>query len=112
VNMTVPDIDPRHVKTVDTQTGSGTPRGFTLFQNYPNPFNSTTQIRYALERRTFVTIRIFTILGQEVATLVQSEQGPGSYAVEWEAAKAPSGVYVYRFQAGGSGEMKKMIVLR
>jgi hypothetical protein len=112
VNMTVPDIDPRHVKTVDAPPWSGTPGGYTLFQNYPNPFNSTTQIRYALDRRTLVTIRIFNILGQEVATLVQSEQGPGAYAVEWEAAEVPSGVYVYRLQAGASGEMKKMIVLR
>ncbi len=88
------------------------PRHFALEQNYPNPFNPQTTIRYALPRAAKVTLEIFDMLGQRVATPVKGVQRPGVHSVRWEAGNQPSGVYIYRLRAGKFMETKKMILLR
>ena len=86
------------------------PVEFQLQQNYPNPFNPSTTISFSIPKASRVYLKIFNILGQEVAVLVDEEKGAGYYQVRWEAA-LPSGVYFYRLQAGEYVETKKMILL-
>jgi hypothetical protein len=75
------------------------PFEFKLGQNYPNPFNPTTAISYQLSANSFVTLKVFDILGREVATLVNEVRKPGVYRVNWNASGLPSGVYFCRMQA-------------
>jgi hypothetical protein len=88
------------------------PKRFTLAQNYPNPFNPSTTIQFQIPNSSFVNLKVFDILGREVATLVNEEKPAGSYEVEFEASNLPSGVYLYKLQAGNITETKKMILLR
>jgi len=89
------------------------PTGFTLFQNYPNPFNPKTTIEYEVPEKSFVTIKIYDILGREVQTLVSNEeQVRFKYKVVFDASILSSGVYFYRIQAGSFTETKKMMVLK
>jgi hypothetical protein len=89
-------------------------------QNYPNPFNPTTLIRYDIPEGSFVTLKIYDVLGNEIATLVNEEKLAGSYEVKFSATGLSSGIYFYKLQAGdpssGSGQgfvdTKKMILLR
>jgi hypothetical protein len=76
------------------------PLAFVLHQNYPNPFNPNTTIEFDLPKMSDVTIKVFNIIGEEVATLVSDRLSAGSYSYEWDASKYASGVYLYRLQAG------------
>ena len=97
------------------------PADIELFQNYPNPFNPLTTISYVIPERSFVTIKVFDILGNEVATLVNEEKQAGSYEVEFSTGshsglsgirELTSGIYFYRLQAGNFIQTKKMILLK
>ena len=89
------------------------PTGYTLFQNYPNPFNPKTTIEYEVPEKSFVTIKIYDILGREVQTLVNNEEKVRwRYKVVFDASTLASGVYFYRFQAGSFTQTKKMVVLK
>jgi len=88
------------------------PEDHTVYQNYPNPFNPTTSIRYEIRHRRHVTLKIYDLLGQEIETLVNSDQVPGKYESKWSPKSLPSGVYFYRLQAGSFSETKKLILLR
>jgi hypothetical protein len=92
--------------------GSTSPSEFQLYQNYPNPFNPSTRIQFSLPRSAFVTLAVYDLLGQEVATLVNREVGPGIYEVTWNASRRASGVYFYRLQTSSFTETKKLILLR
>lgn len=98
------------------ETGANLPQAFSLSQNYPNPFNATTVIRYELSAdggpRAAVTLVVYNILGQKVATLVDGKQTPGYKAVTWNAKGMASGIYFYRLQAGEFTTTKKMILLK
>jgi len=83
-----------------------------LFQNYPNPFNPATRIVYGVNSREFIELRVFDVLGREVATLVDETKEPGSYTVTLDAANLASGVYVYMLRGGSTVLMKKLMVLR
>jgi hypothetical protein len=83
-----------------------------LLQNYPNPFNPTTTIEFDLPRTSEVTLKIFTLLGEEVATLVSDRLSGGSYLYEWDANILSSGVYLYRLQAGDYVETRKMVLMK
>jgi hypothetical protein len=93
---------------------------FRLEQNYPNPFNPITEIRYQISEVSFVSLRVYDVLGREVATLVNEAKMPGKYRVQWNAESVPSGVYFYRMkarptnggQAGNFSETKKMILTK
>ena len=85
---------------------------FELEQNYPNPFNPKTNIQYAISNRQFVTIKVYDILGNEIAILVDEEKPLGEYEVEFDAKGLPSGVYFYQLKAGSFIQTKKMILLK
>ena len=85
---------------------------FTLSQNYPNPFNPSTVIGYQLLVNSYVSLKVYNIIGKEVTTIVNKEQSAGKYIVEYNASEIPSGVYFYRLQAGDFVETKKMILLK
>lgn len=84
---------------VDHGRTTGIPTDFNLYQNYPNPFNPVTTIHYDLPKTSFVTLRMYNVLGQVVATLVNEEKNPGAYSVNWDAGRLSSGVYYYRLEA-------------
>jgi hypothetical protein len=88
------------------------PMNFWLSQNYPNPFNPETAISFQLSANSSVALRVFDVLGREVAVLVNEEKPAGVYRVAWDAASLPSGVYFYRLKAGSFVETKKMLLLR
>jgi hypothetical protein len=88
------------------------PKEFKLEQNFPNPFNPTTTIQYQLPQNASVTLKIYDILGSEVATLVNEEQEAGYKEVQFSAANYASGMYVYRLKAGEHISTKKMMLLK
>jgi hypothetical protein len=88
------------------------PKQFFLYQNYPNPFNPTTVISYQLPAISFVTLKIYDVLGREVRMLVAERQNAGNHSVTFDAKNLPSGIYFYRIQAGSFIETKKMILLK
>ena len=83
-----------------------------LSQNYPNPFNPITNIEFRTPKGEVISLRIYDVLGREVATLVNSTFEPGSYSISWNADNLPSGVYLYRLQAGTYVETKKAVLLK
>ena len=87
------------------------PTAFALNQNYPNPFNPSTTIRYDLPKVADVSLKVYDVMGREIATLAQGHLNAGSYVVQWNA-NVPSGIYFYRLQAGEFVQTNKMIVLR
>ena len=88
------------------------PKFFQLRQNYPNPFNPSTVINYELPFESRVTVKIFDLLGREVGTLVNERQNAGSHSVKFNATNFPSGVYLYRLQAGTFAETKKLMLIK
>jgi hypothetical protein len=101
---------------IEVYTG---PADFELSQNYPNPFNPSTMITYTIPgvistegRNPKVSLKVFDILGNEVATLVDEEKSSGRYEVSFNAAGFASGVYIYRLMSGTFVETKKMVLLR
>jgi len=110
-------IDPEQIES---------PNYFSLQQNYPNPFNPVTTIKFSIpaltpslslgervsEGRVRVTLKIYDVLGREIAILVNEEKAPGNYEVKWDASGFPSGIYFYRLAAGSFTETKKMVLLR
>ena len=88
------------------------PTSFNLNQNYPNPFNPSTKITYSIPKSSYVSLKIYNVLGQEVAALVNQQQNAGSYAVNFDASSLSSGIYLYRIQAGSFVSTKKMTLLK
>ena len=86
------------------------PRVFNLSQNYPNPFNPATTLRFSVADARFVTLKVFDILGREVATLVNEQLRPGNYSIQWNGSSLASGVYFYRIEAGNFRQTKKMLL--
>ena len=85
---------------------------FSLSQNYPNPFNPSAKIVFTIPQREIVTLKVFDILGSEVATLVNKELDAGKYEVDFSGKELSSGIYIYQIKAGAFRESKKMILLR
>jgi len=83
-----------------------------LEQNYPNPFNPSTSIQYTISNQQFVSLKVYDILGNKVATLVNSEKPAGVYEIEWNASNVPSGVYFYQLKTGSFVQTKKMLLLK
>jgi hypothetical protein len=114
-NTTAPDIGADEfirVPTVVTEQGTAMPKMFALEQNFPNPFNPATTISFSLPSKSFVTLKIFDLIGREVATLISEELSAGSYTKQWNAENYPSGVYFYRLQSGTYSDTKKLVLLR
>ncbi len=98
----------------------GLPETFSLMQNYPNPFNPTTNIKYAIVNKQFVTLKVYDVLGNEVVTLVNEYKPAGNYEINFDASELSSGVYYYQLKTGSSelnsGQSfiaaKKMLLLK
>jgi hypothetical protein len=95
------------------------PDKFSLYQNYPNPFNPSTIIEFVIPKSSFVNLRVYDVLGNEVAILVNEEKPTGNYEIELDASSLPdgkvrlsSGIYFYKLQTGEYSETKKMILLK
>jgi len=91
---------------------SGLPQDFSLRQNYPNPFNPSTNIEYTLPEASFVQIKVYDILGNEVATLVNEEQSAGTYRADFSGSDLASGLYIAKLQAGNYSKTIKMSLLK
>jgi photosystem II stability/assembly factor-like uncharacterized protein len=96
------------------QISAEVPDKFSLSQNYPNPFNPSTKINYELKNTNYVSLKVFDLLGKEVATLVNEKQSAGSYAVDFNSAEfnLPSGIYFYTLNAGEFKETRRMILIK
>jgi hypothetical protein len=88
------------------------PIEFSLEQNYPNPFNPSTKIKFSIPQGEYVSLRVFDILGNEIATLVNEKREPGTYEVTFDAANLTSGVYVYKLDAGDFVQTKKLVLMK
>jgi len=88
------------------------PNEFALSQNYPNPFNPVTNFQFSIVNRQWTILKVYDLLGREVATLVNEVKQPGTYMVQWDAAGLASGVYFYRLQMGNFVDVKKLVLLR
>ncbi|MBS1494796.1 MAG: T9SS type A sorting domain-containing protein [Bacteroidetes bacterium] len=97
-----------------SNTSSEIPDHFLLHQNYPNPFNPSTKINYEIKSSGFVTLKVFDLLGKEVATLVNEKQNAGSYAIDFNSSEfsLPSGIYFYTLNTGEFKETKKMVLIK
>ena len=87
-------------------------RSYALDQNYPNPFNPKTTIKYTVAKSVNVSLKVYNVLGQEVATLVNEVKNPGTYSVDFGSGKFASGVYFYALKAGSFNEVKKMVLMK
>ena len=96
------------VNTISTEI----PRVFSLSQNYPNPFNPTTNIQFGVPKNSLVTIKVYDLLGREVAVLLNEQKQAGTYQVDFNAASLSSGVYFYRMEAGTFADIKRMVVIK
>ncbi len=107
------DQDPNNPWTpLSVKQKTDKPIVFALSQNYPNPFNPTTQINYSVPKNSFVTLKIYNVLGQQVATLFTGNLKAGDYTSTFDASKFASGVYFYRLQAGSLTNVKKMVLMK
>ncbi len=88
------------------------PMHFSLEQNFPNPFNPATTFTFTLPSHSFVSLKVFDIVGKEVATVVSEEMLSGTYSRQWNASALSSGVYFYRLQAGSNSVTKKLVLLK
>jgi len=96
----------------DVEQISGLPQNFNLTQNYPNPFNPSTNINYSIPEESFVQLKVFDILGNEVTTLVNEEQSAGTYRADFSGANLSSGMYIAKLQAGNYTKSIKMTLLK
>ncbi len=97
--------------SVETIAGE-LPSRFSVSQNYPNPFNPSTMIEYSLPQEQPVTVKVFSLLGQEVATLVSTVQPAGTYRVTFDASSLTSGMYIYQVRAGALVQSRRMMLLK
>ena len=108
----------RLVRDAGTATSIGennetnVPGEFVLNQNYPNPFNPSTKISYEIPKSSFVSLKVYDIIGREVGTLVNKNQGAGSYVVDFDASKLSSGIYIYQLNASDFSKTMKMIYMK
>ena len=88
------------------------PTGYTLSQNYPNPFNPSTQIRFTITQTGMTTLKVYDVMGREVATLVDESLSPGAYTVKFDASHLSSGTYMYVLTSGSARLTNKMVLVK
>lgn len=100
------------VNAVRKETNLSIPALFALRQNYPNPFNPATTIEFDVPHRSYVTLELFNLLGQRIATILAEDLQPGTYKIPWNAKNVSSGIYFYRLHAGSFAATKKLLLLK
>ncbi len=88
------------------------PDVYKLYQNYPNPFNPTTNIKYQIKNSGYISLKVFDILGKEIAALVNEKLSPGTYEITFDGSNLSSGIYFYKIETEGFSEVKKFILLK
>jgi hypothetical protein len=101
-----------NVTGIDEELVGLTPEKFALYSNYPNPFNPSTKIRYAISQTALTTMKVYSILGEEVAALINEIKTPGIYEINFDATELISGTYFYKLESGNFSQTKKMIILK
>ncbi len=101
-----------YITGVDDEQKIESPGSFQLYQNYPNPFNPTTKINFQIPELSFVTLKIYDVLGNEVAELVNEVKPAGEYEVEFKASGLTSGIYFYQLKAANFSQTKKMLLIK
>jgi hypothetical protein len=94
------------------QKGNEIPTKYELAQNYPNPFNPTTKINFAIPKQGMVTLKVYDVLGREVANLVNEVKTAGNYIVDFDASALSSGVYFYKIDVNGFSDVKRMMLIK
>ena len=106
-------IEPVTLTTpVSVEEEAGVPAAYALENNYPNPFNPSTTISYTLPASSYVTLTVFDLTGRQIRHLASGTQPAGTHEVSFEASGLPSGVYVYRLQAGDYVDTKRMVMVK
>ena len=100
------------INGIDDQDELILPKEIILYQNFPNPFNSSTTIRYELPEEGFVSLKVYDVLGNEVASLINEERQAGYYSIEFNASDLSSGIYFYRLNTGNFSSTKKLLLLK
>jgi hypothetical protein len=95
-----------------TDLEGNTPKVFSLSQNYPNPFNPTTQISYSVPQNGYISLKVYNLRGEEVATLFEGVQLAGNHVASFNGAELASGLYIYQLKANNFIEAKRLILLR
>lgn len=106
------DFDGQYEYSPEVEVNLEVPANFSVKQNFPNPFNPTTKIEFSLPLDNNVEIKVFNVLGMEVATLLNEHRQAGTHTVEFNASNLSSGIYFYKLVSGNYSEIKKMILLR
>ena len=112
LEISVYDRNVLSVTTLDIKEDKAFASYFQLNQNFPNPYNPTTTVKYHIPELNFVTLKVYDVLGNEIASLVNEEKQIGTYEVEFDGAGLSSGIYFYKLQAGAFVETKKMLLLK
>lgn len=112
VNIFLAKLNSGSVVSMEDNLNENTPIRFSLYQNYPNPFNPSTLISYQLPVNSKVILKVYDVLGNEIAVLVNEEKSAGTYEVNFSSSELPSGVYLYSMEANNFRETKKMILLK
>ena len=97
---------------VENRPGGSLPKEFSLAQNYPNPFNGVTNFELRIVGFGLISLKVFDLLGREVATLVNNMMQAGTFGIAWDAGSMPSGVYFARLQAGTFVQTRKLLLLK
>ncbi len=106
------DTDGKYEYSPEVEVNINVPTDFSVKQNFPNPFNPTTKIEFAIPTDNHVQIKVFNVLGMELATLLNEHRQAGTHSVEFDASNLSSGIYFYKIVSGEYSEMRKMILLR
>jgi hypothetical protein len=105
----MPGKDPLGVSTEDTNL---LPDNSVLYQNYPNPFNPRTKLSFVISHLSLVTLKVYDVLGNEVASLINEKKPAGEYEIDFDASDLTSGIYLYKLQTENYVETKKMILIK
>jgi hypothetical protein len=100
------------ITDVKARPGREITQSYNLHQNYPNPFNPSTTIEFDLPKTSEVTLKVYNIVGEEVATLLSASLPSGPHSVEWDAGELATGAYLYRLQAGEYVQTRKMMLMK
>ena len=111
-DLYIAKLNMNNISDVEDYTNELLLNKFELSQNFPNPFNPTTKIKYQIAELSFINIKVYDVLGNEIAILVNEEKSAGEYEIEFNGSEFTSGIYFYQLRAGSFIQTKKMILLK